>query len=650
MVSNLTKSRDPRSSGSQDDTYRTGFTPNSINQLNTLTDPLNRNISNTYDRTGNLTRISLPNGLEINYTYDNANRLTRKDLDGGRYFNYTYDGANELTSVVDHDNRTYAWDYDGAHRLKNTTDTFNHRLDYQWDKSSNLTTLTGTGAGNVSYQYGSDNRFLSLTLPDASNISYHYDESGRVFQIRYPGSYNYRNTGYLPNGWCSTIQDNAFPNHVKYYYEYYDNGNIRTISSWAGTEYYEYDANGRLTKWRHDSNPDTNYQYDAAGNLITKGSATFTYNNANQITNTDYTYDNNGNLTGDGTYRYTYDAENQLIETRRASDNNLIAVYSYNHDGSRRSKTIYSGQTSQTTNFHWDSFGHLVRESDSGGTTLANYYCDANGKIVGLKKNNQTYLYHDNLRGDIVSVTDTNNNIQAQYNYDPWGTQTSYPGTLTQPFRYAGYYYDEETGLYYCKSRYYSPALGRFLTKDSIGYIDYSDPQTLNLYSYCGNNPINRTDPNGNLDYDENGGDDKTILKDILGDDIDKIHEQQEIWKNAAPGSRERADAHDKAIQIRKDAVARFESGSNSDYSEFVHTAHYVETSSTVTGFGWLMLEASGSPALTGGSSAAATALATGGSVFFTAGGVLVIFPLAKWQAPYMYEYYQQYGEFPIVQ
>lgn len=498
MVSNLTKSRDPRSSGSQDDTYRTGIIPNSINQLNTLTDPLNRSTNNNYDRSGNPTRISLPNGLEINYTYDNANRLTRKTLDGGRYFDYTYDGANDLTGVVDQNNRTYAWDYDGAHRIKNTIDTFNYRLDYQWDKSGNLTRLTGTGAGNVSYQYGSDNRFLSLTLPNASNLSYHYDESGRVFQIRYPGSYNYRNTGYLPNGWCSTIQDSAFPNRVKYYYEYYDNGNIRAISSWAGAEYFEYDANGRLTKWRYNSNPDINYQYDAAGNLVTKGSDTFTYNNANQITNAGFSYDTNGNLTGDGTYTYAYDAENRLTEVRRASDNSLAAVYSYNHDGSRRSKTVYSGQTSQTTNFHWDAFGYLIRESDSGGTTLANYYYDANGKIVGLKKNNQTYLYHDNLRGDIVSVTDTNNNIQAQYNYDPWGTPTSYSGTLSQPFRYAGYYYDEETGLYYCKSRYYSPTLGRFLTKDAISYIKFKNPQTLNLYTYANNNPVCKVDPDGN--------------------------------------------------------------------------------------------------------------------------------------------------------
>lgn len=118
--------------------------------------------------------------------------------------------------------------------------------------------------------------------------------------------------------------------------------------------------------------------------------------------------------------------------------------------------------------------------------------------MVGLKKNNTTYIVHDNLRGDVESITDTSGNIVAQAHYDPWGNQISASGSLVQPLRYAGYYYDDETGLYYLKSRYYSPTLGRFLVRDGIGYVDFADPQTLNLYSYCGNNPVSLTDPNGN--------------------------------------------------------------------------------------------------------------------------------------------------------
>ena len=336
-------------------------------------------------------------------------------------------------------------------------------------------------------------------MPDGDNVSYHYGENGQIFQIRYPGSYNIRNINYYPNGWCKSIQDPGFPGKYNSIYSYNNDGTINGITSWAGWDSFSYDAIGRLTYWYYSpksgSSVSGNYQYDSAGNLLRKGSRMFTYNSANQITNTGFTYDNNGNLTSDGTYKYVYDAEDRLTQVKRVSDSSVVATYAYNFNGLRKSKTV----NGQTTNYSWDDAGNLVRESDINGNTLASYYYDAGGNLVGMRKNNQTYIYHNNLRGDIVSITDYNGNIQAQYHYDPWGTQISNSGTLTQPFRYAGYYYDDETGLYYLKNRYYSPALGRYLTKDGYEYIDHKNGQTLNLYSYCGNDPVNHVDPDGQI-------------------------------------------------------------------------------------------------------------------------------------------------------
>ena len=65
------------------------------------------------------------------------------------------------------------------------------------------------------------------------------------------------------------------------------------------------------------------------------------------------------------------------------------------------------------------------------------------------------------------------------------------------PIRYRGYYYDTETGLYYLKTRYYDPEVGRFITIDDISYLDPETVNGLNLYAYCGNNPVMRVDPNG---------------------------------------------------------------------------------------------------------------------------------------------------------
>ncbi|NPV92179.1 MAG: RHS repeat-associated core domain-containing protein [Firmicutes bacterium] len=302
-----------------------------------------------------------------------------------------------------------------------------------------------------------------------------------------------RNLCYYRNGWLQKIQDSGLPNSVPFIYNYYDNGNIASETSCAGSENYTYDSNNRLTQWTYiptsGSTVQQNYAYDAAGNLTNKGGTSYSYNNANHITNAGFTYDHNGNLTSDGTRTYTYNALDQLVQV---TGGGITATYEYDYSGLRTSKTV----NGVTTTYSWDALGRLVKETASGSYTYYTY--DANGNILGLDRaSDNTYIVHTNQRGDVVSVTDKTHTIVAQYQYDPWGTITSYTGTLNQPYRYAGYWYDEETGLYYLKSRYYSPTLGRFLTRDAHGYINITNPKTLNLYAYCGNNPVNRTDPSG---------------------------------------------------------------------------------------------------------------------------------------------------------
>ena len=96
----------------------------------------------------------------------------------------------------------------------------------------------------------------------------------------------------------------------------------------------------------------------------------------------------------------------------------------------------------------------------------------------------------------------------VRYVYDAWGnhkaidengseiTSAMHIGNLN-PFRYRGYYYDTETKLYFLKTRYYDPEIGRFITIDGIEYIDPETINGLNLYAYCGNNPVMAVDPNG---------------------------------------------------------------------------------------------------------------------------------------------------------
>ena len=116
---------------------------------------------------------------------------------------------------------------------------------------------------------------------------------------------------------------------------------------------------------------------------------------------------------------------------------------------------------------------------------------------------NGTYYYYvRNGQNDVIRLIDGENNTVVEYAYDSWGTPLSTTGTLAStlgaqnPFRYRGYVYDAETGLYYVASRYYDPEIGRWINADnqlSTG----SDLTGLNLFAYCGNNPVNRIDPTG---------------------------------------------------------------------------------------------------------------------------------------------------------
>ncbi|MDY5983124.1 MAG: RHS repeat-associated core domain-containing protein, partial [Anaeroplasma sp.] len=88
--------------------------------------------------------------------------------------------------------------------------------------------------------------------------------------------------------------------------------------------------------------------------------------------------------------------------------------------------------------------------------------------------------------------------IVSKFDYDAFGNIINQTGTVISNFRYKGYYYDTDIELYYLKSRFYNPVLLIFITPDSIEYLDSSSIIGLNLYAYCGNDPVNMIDEEGN--------------------------------------------------------------------------------------------------------------------------------------------------------
>ena len=100
-----------------------------------------------------------------------------------------------------------------------------------------------------------------------------------------------------------------------------------------------------------------------------------------------------------------------------------------------------------------------------------------------------------------MSVESSDGTPAASYCYDAWGKILSSSGDLAElnPLRYRGYVYDQETGFYYLQSRYYDPAIGRFINADSM--VNVQSALSSNLFAYCLNNPSSMSDDTGNLPF-----------------------------------------------------------------------------------------------------------------------------------------------------
>ena len=273
------------------------------------------------------------------------------------------------------------------------------------------------------------------------------------------------------------------------FYTYDNMGNISSISeNGKQTTKYEYDALGRLIKELHiDKSLEILYTYDNNGNILTKSVngevVEYKYKeNTDQRANFVSEYDAVGNPKDYREYECTW-SNGKLTSL---CDGDVLISYAYDGFGLRTSKQVGADATIYYT---YDSNGNLIKEV---GSKTIEYIYGTDG-IIGIKVNNASYLFRKNLCGDVTHIYSTSGTLVGKYSYTAFGECTiekdSNNIASLNPIRYRSYYYDTETNYYYLKSRYYDPELGRFISIDSIEYIDPETINGLNLYAYCGNNP-----------------------------------------------------------------------------------------------------------------------------------------------------------------
>jgi RHS repeat-associated protein len=277
------------------------------------------------------------------------------------------------------------------------------------------------------------------------------------------------------------------------------------------------------------------YQHDNSGNITQRGTTTFAYDALNRLIgeagpaktqtiaydengNRSYTYeltsnrmltrrglavtlDLAGNITADGTGRtLAFNQAGQLYQVFQGGI--LIATYIYDYRGLRISKdtTASAPQGAQTVVYHYDLDGKLIAETTGSGLPLRTYVWQDDTPLAQIEYQPSRKIYYfnvDHLKTP-RSLMDDTGKIVWRWESDAFGSTLPNEDAdgdgvkITSNLRFAGQYYDKETGLHYNGHRYYDPSMGQYIQADPIGLA-----AGTNLYAYVKGNPLKYVDPTG---------------------------------------------------------------------------------------------------------------------------------------------------------
>ena len=489
--------------------------------------------SHTYDSNGNLTKTAYANGDYIEYAYDNYGNISVITGETGKIAEMIYNKQGLVTKAVDYssgETSYYYYTFDGSLESEYRTSSDGSLTHYiVTDSDGNTVEKTSVNGQTKTITTGTDKDGKSFVSNDGVTNETSTDDFGRVSTVT--TKQNKSDTVFTKQySYYHGSESNATTNMVGgisyklssdkvlgYSYNYNDTGNVENVyENGKKVAVYTYDELNQLV-WYADTRTGRYIRivYDNYGNIQKMESyslgtnwapvklletRTYSYGDTNwkdKLTEFDgdsITYDKNGNPL---TYRddMTFEWENGRIINNINTSDKAIQM-SYDSNGMRTQKSVDGVKT----NYYYDSSNNLFALTQ-GNDTLFFYY-DNSGEVMSVSCNGTMYYYIKDLQGDITEIVDKDGNSVAEYAYDAWGNMLNEDnGTLTvgklNPFRYRSYVYDEETGLYYLQSRYYDPLTGRFLNADVYADTQSGTPLSTNMFAYCENNAINKSDDEG---------------------------------------------------------------------------------------------------------------------------------------------------------
>ena len=328
----------------------------------------------------------------------------------------------------------------------------------------------------AAYTYKPDSLIAGIRYGNGVTVEYDYDSDKNVVGI--------------------VAKNSEGVEILKHSYEYDNNGNQVKKEENGKVTQYIYDSLNRLSKVVY---PDVEelFSYDYAGNRIyrKKGSleTTYSYDTRNRLIEkiegseqTRYSYDSNGNLITEsgkqGTISYTYDCFNRTERVRK-SNGEYIRNF-YDPEG-LRSKIEENGRTA------WFVYSGRDIVAELDGEKLRAASIRGHEMLMQRDGSGEQHYYLNNAHGDVEALIDLKGEVVNRYQYDAFGNIVESKENVHNRFKYAGEQYDQVTGQYYLRARFYNPVVGRFTQEDTYR------GDGLNLYAYVGNNPVNCIDPSG---------------------------------------------------------------------------------------------------------------------------------------------------------
>jgi RHS repeat-associated protein len=535
-------------------------------RLVTVTDALEHVTSYSYDEAGNRVSQIDANTHETKFEYDQLGRQTKRILPDGKYETNTYDAQGRMSARTDFMGRTTTFGYDQADRL--TLKTYPDSSTNSFTYTATGRRLTAVDArGTTGYQYDNRDRPTQMTYPDGRRLNYGYDNNGNrtsltatVGMTALTTSFTHNDGSHVdtvtdPDGRIYSYEYNANgaptklvqPNGVETTYGY-DNLNrltlleskrgMTTLASYAYTlgatglrnrvdemggisRAYGYDPLYRLTSEMVTGSGASDYAksfgYDPVGNRLSQvttgtgaANVAYMYDSRDRLTDESgvtRTWDDNGNLiskSGDATYQW--DFENRLVRVTKTDGTVVDHVYDVDGNRVRTTVTPAGGGTPVVTNYLVDTEGglsHVVAESDVAGVVGA-YYARSGDELLAVRRAPVLACYLKDGLGSVRGLADAAGAVTDTKVFSAFGETLGTTGADPQPYGFAGEAFEGISGLAYHRARWYEPRAARFLGMDPFEGEE-ERPRTLHRYLYASQDPVNRVDPTGELDFTAGG-------------------------------------------------------------------------------------------------------------------------------------------------